>query len=626
MNSISTFDITKYPLLDVLKDIKIGRIQLPDFQRDWVWDDSRVKRLLSSISLAYPIGALMLLQQENSHVRFKPRPVDGTLLQQPPAPNLLILDGQQRLTTLFMVLLSEQPVLVKDYTNKISHHWYYLDIEKAIDPNTDRAEAVVALPESKKLQTFSGEFIDVSTPQQEFLAGLFPLSKVFSFSQWRSEYSQFWHYECKKLKLLDTFELEVLKKFEHYQLPVIQLRDSLPKQAVCQVFEDTNTSGCELTCFDLMSASYCADNFSLRDDWKHREAHLKSFKVLRHLRNTDFLQAVTLVVTYTRRKSFLRESMNRDKVPAISCRRSDVLKLSTQDYTTWADPVTRGFEDAARFLYSQKIFDANDLAYPIQLVALAAILTVLGEQSDSQRVRCGLSRWLWTGMFGEMYSRAAERRVCDDLLEVPIFLSGRSPIRVPDSIIYANFSVERLLSVRKRYGAVYQGLSALLRKEGAIDWSTGEEINDVLYFEQRVESHHIFPVSWCTKQGIDPKKYNSLVNRTPLSAKTNKKIGCKPPSIYLRQLEREGTSPERLDDMLRSHAIDPTTLRRDDFERFFAARTRALMELISKAMNRSTVQLERNSKDTGLNSEVYSEALVNEPTQGNGWVHHPMNQ
>jgi len=175
MNSISTFDITKYPLLDILKDIKTGRIQLPDFQRDWVWDDLSVRRLLSSVSLAYPVGAVMLLQQENSHVRFKPRPVDGATLQQPSAPNLLILDGQQRLTTLFLVLLSEQPVLVKtSNSNKISRHRYYLDIEKALDSNKERLEALVALPESRKLRTFSGELIDASTPQQEFLAGLFP--------------------------------------------------------------------------------------------------------------------------------------------------------------------------------------------------------------------------------------------------------------------------------------------------------------------------------------------------------------------------------------------------------------------------------------------------------------------
>ncbi|MBD2014102.1 DUF262 domain-containing protein [Microcoleus sp. FACHB-53] len=584
MNSISTFDITKYPLLDILKDIKTGRIQLPDFQRDWVWDDLSVRRLLSSISLAYPVGAVMLLQQENSHVRFKPRPVDGATLQQPPAPNLLILDGQQRLTALFMVLLSEQPVLVKSSnSNKISRHWYYLDIEKALDSNKERLEAIVTLPESRRLRTFSGELIDASTPQQEFLARLFPLSKVFSFSQWRSEYSQFWQYDSKKLKLIDTFELEVLKKFEHYQMPVIQLRDSLPKAAVCQVFEDTNTCGCDLNYFDLMSASYCTDNFSLRDDWKHREAHLKSFKVLRNLRNTDFLQAVTLVASYTRRTSAIRAGVNIERIPAISCRRTDILKLSTEEYTTWADSVTKGFEDAARFLYSQRIFDANHLAYPIQLVALAAILTVVGEQAEGAQVRSRLGHWLWAGMLGEMYTRGSETRVTHDLLEVPRFLSGSL---VPTTLTFAHFSIQRLLSVRKRYGALYQGLSALLRLQGAIDWSTGEEINDVLYFEQRVESHHIFPVSWCKKRGIKPQKYNSLVNRTPLAAKTNKKIGGKAPSVYLKQFEMSGTSPTRLDEMLRSHAIDPMMLRSDDFEGFYVARIEALMELIAQAMGK----------------------------------------
>ncbi len=77
MDSISTFDITKYPLSDLMKDIKIGRIQLPDFQRDWVWDDTHVRRLLASISLAYPIGAVMMLQQGIERQQFKPRLLDG---------------------------------------------------------------------------------------------------------------------------------------------------------------------------------------------------------------------------------------------------------------------------------------------------------------------------------------------------------------------------------------------------------------------------------------------------------------------------------------------------------------------------------------------------------------------
>ncbi|MEH2329009.1 hypothetical protein [Nostoc sp.] len=148
---------------------------------------------------------------------------------------------------------------------------------------------------------------------------------------------------------------------------------------------------------------------------------------------------------------------------------------------------------------------------------------------------------------------------------------------LPSTIREANFFPERLLTVRKRYSAVYQGLSALLRLSGAIDFITGEEINDVLYFEEQIDSHHIFLVAWCRKQGIDPKKYNCLVNRTPLSAKTNKKIGSKPSSAYLQELEMSGVSPQRLDEILRSHAIDSETLRRDDFEGFF--QTRAVCSL-----------------------------------------------
>jgi hypothetical protein len=581
MNSISTFDITKYPLLDVLKDIKTGHIQLPDFQRDWVWDDAHVRRVLASVSLAYPIGAVMLLQQSN-HLFFKPRLLDGVPLQNPCSPSLLILDGQQRLTTLFMVLLSEQPVLIKG-SNKRSHQWYYLDIKKALDPNTERSEAIIAFPESKKLRAFGGELIDVSTPEKEYAAGLFPLSKVFGFLEWRSNYSKYWQYDTSSLELINALELEVIKKFEHYQMPVIQLRESLPKEAVCQVFEDTNTSGCDLNFFDLMTASYYVGDFSLRDDWQQREARLKSHKVLRLLRNTDFIQAVTLVATYARHQQALDNGCPVDKLPAVSCRRSSVLQLSTQEYMSWAESVTRGFEEAARFLHGQKIFDASDLAYPIQLVALAAILTVSGERSRLEMPRLMLEQWFWCGVFGEMYTAGTDARVARDLLEVPAWMLGG---RRPDTHREASFATSRLHSIRRRHGAVYKGLSVLLRREGAVDWSTGEEINDVLYFEEQIDSHHIFPVAWCKKQGIDPNKYNCLVNRTLLSAKTNKLIGAEPPSIYLRRFSVNGTYPSRLDAMLRSHAIDAQTLRQDDFEAFFAARTRALMELIKDAMGK----------------------------------------
>ncbi|MEB3214758.1 MAG: DUF262 domain-containing protein [Nostocales cyanobacterium 94392] len=602
MDSISTFDITKYPLFDLMRDIKVGRIQLPDFQRDWVWDDNHVRRLLASISLAYPVGAVMMLQQGIEHQQFKPRVLDGVKNSASQLPNLLILDGQQRLTTLFVVLLSEQAVTIKDSKNhKLAKKWYYLDIEKSLEPQTDRKSAIIALPESKIMRTRNSDFIDCYTSENEYENLLFPLSKVFSYSEWRSKFSKYWQYDPEKLELLDTLESEVLKKFEHYQIPVIQLRDSLPKEAVCQVFEDTNTAGCDLNVFDLMSSSYCVGDFSLRDDWKSREARFQSFKVLRNVRNTDFMQAVTLVAGYVRRIEAANQGWNLDKLPGVSCGRSEVLKLATEEYASWADRVHRGFEEAARFLHSQKIFDAKDVAYPIQLVALSAILTILGERSRSYKVRGMLERWLWCGMFGEIYTRWHDGQAGRDVVEVPAWVVNDAP--VPFGVAQADFSYQRLVSVRKRLGAVYQGFAALLRREGAVDWITGEEINDVVYFDEQIDSHHIFPIAWCRKQGIDSKMYNCLVNRTPLSAKTNKRIGSKAPSAYLKEFEQQGTAVANLDEILRSHCIELNILQCDDFEIFFQARAKALMELIGKAMGKNlTVESNGNTEGDYLNS------------------------
>ena len=106
VESMTTFDSTKESLLDLLHSIKQGKTQLPDFQRGWVWDDHHIRDLLASISLSFPIGAVMMLQIGNPDVRFKPRLVEGVNLADAPEPERLILDGQQRLTSLFLGLVT----------------------------------------------------------------------------------------------------------------------------------------------------------------------------------------------------------------------------------------------------------------------------------------------------------------------------------------------------------------------------------------------------------------------------------------------------------------------------------------------------------------------------------------
>ena len=73
---MSTFDSTKQALQTMLKDICDGKIQLPDFQRGWVWDDDHIRSLLVSVARSFPVGAVMLLET-GGPVRFQTRPVEG---------------------------------------------------------------------------------------------------------------------------------------------------------------------------------------------------------------------------------------------------------------------------------------------------------------------------------------------------------------------------------------------------------------------------------------------------------------------------------------------------------------------------------------------------------------------
>lgn len=114
MNTLTTFDSTKEFLQGILQSVKDGKIQLPDFQRGWVWSDDHIKSLLGSISLSYPIGAVMMMENGNTDVRFKPRPFEGVEIEGNVEPERLILDGQQRLTSLLLSLCIRKPVETTD--------------------------------------------------------------------------------------------------------------------------------------------------------------------------------------------------------------------------------------------------------------------------------------------------------------------------------------------------------------------------------------------------------------------------------------------------------------------------------------------------------------------------------
>lgn len=586
MSTGTTFDSTKRELQILLRDIAAGKTQLPDFQRGWVWDDRHIVSLLASISLSYPIGAIMLMETGGEEVRFKPRPVEGT-----PAgvagvkPEHLILDGQQRLTSLFQALMAKGPVATRDARGAAIKRWYYIDIAKALTTDTDREDAIIGVPEERVIRDFRGTaLIDVSTPQKEYEKGFFPLALVFDCSEWRRGHGEFWNHDRDKTRQFDQFEKLVVDRFKQYLLPVITLLKQTPKEAVCQVFEKVNTGGVSLTVFELLTATFAADDFNLRDDWSARRHAVRAKKLLHVVREDDFLQAISLLATHERRLRAVAGGTNASEAPGISCKRKDILRLSLNDYRSWSDRVSAGFETAAQSLHQQRIFRGEDLPYRTQLVPLAAIFTALGDVGRTDGARQKVMRWYWCGIFGELYGGAIESRFAKDLAEVVEWVRGGPE---PTTVTEASFNAARLHTLRTRNSAAYKGLYAVLIRDGGLDFRSGDAIDNQIYFDESIDIHHIFPRKWCDEHQIPAKRYDSIINKTAISAKTNRIIGGRAPSVYLAALQRQADiSPDRMDQILQSHVIDPALLRGDDFEAFFQARAMSLLARIEQAMGK----------------------------------------
>ncbi len=578
----STFRSGEPSLSDVLRDIHVGKIQLPDFQRGWVWDEDHIRSLIASISLAYPVGAIMLLETGGEGVQFQPRLVAGVSLSDPVEPEYLILDGQQRMTSLYLSLRSGIPVATKTEKGKKIKRLFYLDIANCLDNSIDRLDAVRSLPPERKLTSDFGRKVDLnlSTTELEHEHGCFPLEVLFEqerYNAWRRGFQRRFRNEEDRLDQFDSFESNVLKRFNDYRIPTIELLKDTPKEAVCQVFEKVNTGGVTLTVFELVTAIFATDTFNLRDDWDSRRARLQVHSTLRAVDATNFLTACTLLASYKR---------HLESGSGISCKKKDVLKLTLDEYNDVADDIEAGLIKAARLLAREKIFDDSNLPYSTQLVPLSAICAFLENRFEEDTVRQKLSRWFWCGIFGELYGGANESRYAFDVPEVLSWTNGGDD---PRTVRDANFDPVRLLSLQTRNSAAYKGVHALLMKAGSLDFLNADPIEITSYFDLSIDIHHIFPSSYCQKRNYPRHKWNSVVNKTPLSARTNRTIGGRAPSEYIAALEG-GThriQSDRVDELLASHKITPLLMRNDEFDLFIRDRACQLLDLIGEAMGKT---------------------------------------
>jgi hypothetical protein len=443
---MESFDSTKKSLYELLHDVDKGKIQLPDFQRGWVWDDNRIKGIIASVAKSFPIGAIMLLETGNESIRFKTKPVEGAPVNGS-LPEQLILDGQQRITSLYQAIITNRVVKTKNSKNYEIKRWYYIDMKKALDPSADLEESIFSINENKIMTENIGRDIvlDLTTIDKEFENLMYPVCMVDEYDDWRTKFIEFWDYNREKIQFWNEFERRIIKGFTAYQIPVIIMKKENPKEAVCQVFEKVNTGGVSLTVFELLTASFAAEEFDLKEDWAKIQAVFKPFKVLRNTSNTDIIQAITLYSTYRNRMDFLIDGKP-ENAPAASAKRKEMLDLRLSDYLKFRDKIVKGFTKAAKILVEHSFYSERDLPYSTQLIPLAAILAELEEKIDNIGKKQKLMRWFWCGIFGELYGSANETRYALDMVQVVDWLINEGD--EPKTIYEANFSPSRLNTLR----------------------------------------------------------------------------------------------------------------------------------------------------------------------------------
>lgn len=587
---------------ELMHEVSCGKEQLPEFQRGWTWDDDRIRGIIASLSQGYPMGAIMRLEYGNENVRFKYRTIEGVTVTGI-TPEFLILDGQQRLTSMFRATCCKEPVKTKTEKGKEIKRYYYLDIKKCLDENEERFDAVISVPSDRKIKTnFDRDIVlDLSTREFEYENEMFPINIIFDSNareDWADGYKEYHEYDRTFMEKYKKFRTQVIDTIVGYKLPVITLGKETPREAVCKVFENVNTGGVPLTVFELVTATFATYDFDLRKDWRECRDKIRgkgetlNTDVMDGIDETSFLTAITLYTTYLSNKM-------------TTCKKKDVLSLSFEDYQKNRDVLLDGYRMARKFLFSQYVFRKRDLPYTTQLIPLSAICAVIGASVfNLPRTQTILSKWFWCGIMGEMYGGANETRYATDIEDVVADIQGKdSQNRTINS---AYFSATRLLSLQTRNSAAYKGIMALVYREQCRDFMQDITMDIVRSMDESPDIHHIFPEAYCKKMSYDKTKWNSIVNKTPLLPASNRQIGGEAPSKYSKNIMNKAEIDEtELKRRVESHLINYEYFIVNDFGNYFIERAKAILKVIEKAMGKTIADkgAEQTIKEYGCSLE-----------------------
>lgn len=486
---------------------------MPDFQRSFVWQAQETRELIASIVASYPAGSLLLLQ--GGSAIFRPRAIEEApqLNGQPP---FLVLDGQQRLTSLYQAFRGK------------GLHRFFLNIQELID-GYDLDEAVEVYHHTKvtRWSTIDGQAADL----------MLPLSRLRSYAYWVRDVVDARNLDGDGRKKLQTTLLDVeqqyVKPVELYQFPVTTLGSATPAEAVCNIFETLNRTGVKLSVFELLTARAFADDIHLRDLWTQAKASrpvLEDFGI-------DPIYVLQVIAQWRKR----------------SPKRSAVLALApkTEIAPDWDDAINAVADVLTMLRDECGILVGKWLGYSTMLITLAGAWPTAYEKGGPAvgARRTKLQRWFWCASFAGRYDNAVNTNTEQDVPALQAWLRGGSE---PEVVSDFAFDPARWREVTVRQRALYRTTIALSMRGSPLDFHGANPLSKPIIDGHAVDDHHIFPRKFLADSGYGDA-VDSVLNHTLIDKKTNIRVGGNAPSYYLGLMKAELNS--KLAPILSSHNL-----------------------------------------------------------------------
>jgi hypothetical protein len=534
------FQTVPKKLMQLLGELHSGQLALPDFQRSFVWAPDATRELLVSMVRSFPAGALLFLQGGGSVFKARAAEQAPDLTMQPAQ---LVLDGQQRLTSLYQAIYG------------VGQSRFFLDIGALIS-GADLNDAVRVLSAERAVPL---EPIEVQAQ-----ALMMPLSQVRDggAGRWRDDVLDIREDEDTKhvRDLLRGVEETYIDPLVQYAFPVTLLPPETKLEAVCTIFETLNRTGKPLTPFELISARAFADGLSLHDYWN---AALDNFPILVDYGIEPYyvLQVIALRL-------------------GTSCKRSTVLSLPAEDIAReWHDAISDMAAAVSILRDECGVMAPKWLPYKPMLIPLASAWREVASASgpDAGAMRAKLRRWFWCAAFtGEYESSSATLAERD----APILRAWLHGGEAPPVVASFAWNPQRWETVGTRQQGLYRATIALTLAQTPLDFHSGAPLTRELIEAGRVDDHHIFPRGYLADIGSGDG-FDSVLNHCLIDSKTNVNVGKKAPSVYLEEI-RYALGGE-LDKVLASHILptgEQSPLNDDDFDAFLVWRTERLADTL----------------------------------------------